>query len=189
MWTLQVLVQVVFLSNNSPKEKELSCSFNSRVFDKAEQKCPLFTENYAESYPLSRHTNTTLLDHHFPSISIAIINQFFIYGGAKDNYRIAFPISGDFFTKFQNLKIIWTSGSNLAFPDILSRNVTIEEYQMHQLRHKRIPRHIEFFDEHGTPVSYQIQHQDNPNDTCNDFSSIRYKRGNEEKLLRLQNDG
>ena len=60
---------------------------------------------------------------------------------------------------------------------------------MHQLRHKRIPRDIEFFDEHGTPVTYQIQHEDKPNDTCNDFYPIKYKRGNEEKILRLQNDG
>ena len=65
-------------------------SFNSRVFDKAKQKMSTFYENYVESYQLSRHTNTTLLDHHFPSISIVIINQFFTYGGAKDNYRIAF---------------------------------------------------------------------------------------------------
>ena len=60
---------------------------------------------------------------------------------------------------------------------------------MHQLRHKRIPRDIEFFDEHGAPVTYQIQHEDNPNDTCNDFYPIKNKRGNEEKILRLQNDG
>ena len=60
---------------------------------------------------------------------------------------------------------------------------------MHQLRHKRIPRDIEFFDEHGTPVTYQIQHEDNPNDNCNDFYSIKYKRGNKERILRLQNDG
>ena len=87
------------------------------------------------------------------------------------------------------MKIIWTPGSNLAFPDILGRNVTVEEYQVHQLRHKRVPRDIEFFDEHGTPVTYQIQHEDNPNDTCNDFYPIKYKSGNEEKILRLQNDG
>ena len=92
-------------------------------------------------------------------------------------------------TKFQNLKIIWTPGSNLAFPDILSRNVTVEEYQMHQLRHKRIPRNIELFDQHGAPVTYQIQHEGSPNDNCNDFYPIKYKRGNEVKLLRLQNDG
>ena len=91
--------------------------------------------------------------------------------------------------KFQNLKIIWTPGSNLAFPDFLSRNVTVEDYQMHQLQHKRIPRDIEFFDEYGTPVTYQIQHEDNPNDTCNDFYPIKYKRVNEAKILRLQNDG
>ena len=59
---------------------------------------------------------------------------------------------------------------------------------MHQLRHKRIRRDIELFDEHGTSVTYQIQHEDNPNDTCNDFYPIKYKRGNEEKILRLQND-
>ena len=92
-------------------------------------------------------------------------------------------------TKFQNLRIIWTPGLNSTFPDTLSRNVTIEEYQMHQLRHRHIPRDIEFFDEHGTPVTYQIQHEDNPNDTCNDFYPKKYKCGNEEKILRLQNDG
>ena len=97
------------------------------------------------------------------------------------------PMSGDqvIITKFQNLKIIWTPGSNLAFPDILSRNVTVEGYQMHQLRHKRIPRDIEFFDEHGTTVTYQIQHEDNPNDTCNDFYPIKYKRGNEKKNIEI----
>ena len=35
-------------------------SFSSRVFDKVEQKFPLFTENYAESYQLFRHMNTIL---------------------------------------------------------------------------------------------------------------------------------
>ena len=85
--------------------------------------------------------------------------------------------------------MIWTPGSNLAFPVILSRNITIEEYQKHQLHHNRIPRDIEFYYEHGTPVAYQIQHEDNPNDTCNDFYPKKYKCGNEEKLLRLQNDG
>ena len=46
-------------------------------------------------------------------------------------------------TKFQNLKIIWTPGSNLAFPDILSQNVTVKNYQKHQLQHKKKPRNIE----------------------------------------------
>ena len=66
-------------------------SFNPRVFGtKRNKKCLPFTENYVKSYQLSRHTNTTLLDHNFPSISIVITNQFFTYGDVKDNYLIAF---------------------------------------------------------------------------------------------------
>ena len=36
-------------------------------------------------------------------------------------------------TKFHNLKIIWTPGLNLAFPDILSRNVTLSDINKLQL--------------------------------------------------------
>ena len=67
------------------------------------------------------------------------------------------------------MKIIWTPGSNLAFIDILSRNVTLEEHQKHQLQHKEIPRDNEFFDENGNPVFYKIQQENNPRDTCIDF--------------------
>ena len=58
-------------------------------------------------------------------------------------------------TKFQNLKIIWTKGSKLAFPDILSRNVTLEETETLQKLHKEIPRDISFYDEFGS--KYIIQ--------------------------------
>ena len=182
-----MLLLVVFLFNNSLSERELSRSTIVSL-TKHSKKFPLFIENYVESYQLSRHTNTTLLDHHFPSISIVTIEQLHLWGrkGQLSHRFIRYQV---IITKFQNLKIIWTPGSNLAFPDILSRNVTIEECQMHQLQHKRIPRDIEFFDEHGTPVTYQIQHEENPIDNCNNFYPIKYKRGNEEKILQLQNDG
>ena len=51
-------------------------------------------------------------------------------------------------------------GSNLAFPDILSRNVTVEEHKKHQLQHTKVPRHIEFYDQHGCPVTYWIHNDD-----------------------------
>ena len=91
-------------------------------------------------------------------------------------------------TKFQNLKNIWTPGSNLAFPDISSRNVTVEEDQKHQLQHKKIPTDIEFYDEHGSSVTYRIQHVDNPNDTCNDFYPTHCQQGNDIKVIRWHND-
>ena len=40
----------------------------------------------------------------------------------------------------------------------------------------------------ATPVSYRIEHKNNRNDTRNDFYPITYKRGIDEKILRLQND-
>ena len=164
-------------------------SFNSRVFDKAEQKistlhrelCGIVSalQTY-EHYIIGSPLPICLYCDHKPIR--------FLWGrkGQLSHRSFRYQV---IITKFQNLKIIWTPGSNLAFADILSKIVTVEEYQMHHMRHKRIPRHIEFFDEHGTPVTYQIQHENNPNDTRNDFYPIKYKGGNEGKLLKLQNDG
>ena len=156
--------------------------FNSRLFDKAEQKmsnlhrelCGIVSavqtyEHYIIRSPFFFYLYCT----HKPILSL---------WGRKRQLSHRFFRYHVIITKFQNLRIIWTPGSNLAFPDILSRNITIEEYHMHQLQHKRIPRDIELLDEKGTPVSYQIQHEDNPNNTCNDFYPIRYKRGDEEKI-------
>ena len=92
-------------------------------------------------------------------------------------------------TKFQKLKIIWTPGSNLAFPDLLSRNVTIDEYQHHQLQHKKLPRDIQFFDEQGQQNRYKINHDDTSAETCNDFYPIHCQQGKNQKILRLHNDG
>ena len=38
-------------------------------------------------------------------------------------------------------------------------------------------------------MTYRIQHDDNPNDTCNDFYPIHFQQGNDNKVLRLDNDG
>ena len=91
--------------------------------------------------------------------------------------------------KFQSLKFIWTPGSNLVFPDILSQNIRVGEYQKHQLYYKEVPRDIEFYDEQGCPIPYRIQQDDNPNDTCNNFYPVLCQQGNDNKILRLHNDG
>ena len=84
----------------------------------------------------------------------------------------------------------WTnSRARGCLEKLFSRNISIEENQKHQLQHKRISRDIELYDGNGTPVTYQIQHDDNPNDSCNDFYPIKYQRGSKGKILRLQKDG
>ena len=65
----------------------------------------------------------------------------------------------------------------------------MEDYQKHQLQHKKIPRDIEFYVEHGSPVTYRIQDDDNPNDNCNDFYLIHCQQGNDNKVHRSHNDG
>ena len=92
-------------------------------------------------------------------------------------------------TKFQNLKIIWTPGSNLAFSDILSRNVTIDENQHHQLQHKKLPGDIQIFDGHGEQITYKINHDNTAAETCNVFYLIHCQQGKDQKILRLHNDG
>ena len=164
-------------------------SFSSRVLEKAEQKisnlhrelCGIVSAlQIYKNYNIGSPFPIYLYCDHKPILYLwgrigQLSHRFF-------RYQVII-------TKFRNVKISWTPGSNLAFPDILSPKLTMEEYQKHQLQHKRIPRDIEFFDEKRTPVSYQLQQEDNPNDTCNDFYPIKYKRGSEEKILRLQNDG
>ena len=163
-------------------------SFNSRVFDKAEQKMSTPHRELCGIISTLQTYEHYIIGSPFPIYLYCDHKPILYLWGRKGQLSHRFFRYQVIITKLQNLKIIWTPGSNLAFPDILSRNVTVEEYHMHQLRHKRNPRDIEFFDEHGTPVTSQIQHEDNPNDTCNKFYPKRYKQNNEERILRLQND-
>ena len=87
------------------------------------------------------------------------------------------------------MKIIWTPRSNLTFSDILSWNLTIDEYQHHQLQHKKLPRDIQFFDEHGQKITYKINHDDTAAETCNEFYPIHCQQGKDQKILRLHKDG
>ena len=164
-------------------------SFNSHVFDKAEQKMSTLHRELCGIVSALQTYEHYIIGSPFPIYLYCDHKRILYLWGRKGQLSHRFFRYKVIITKLQNLKIIWTPGSNLAFPDILSRNFTVEDHQMHQLRHKPIPRDIEFFDNHGTPVTYQIQHEDNPNDNCNDFYPIKNKRGNDEKILRLQNDG
>ena len=87
------------------------------------------------------------------------------------------------------MKIIWPPELNLAIPDILSGNVTIDEYQHHQLQHKKLPQVIQFFDEQEQQIKYKIIHEDTAADTCNDFYPIPCQKGKDEKIFRLHNNG
>ena len=187
MWTLQMLVQVVLLSHNSLREGEISRL--TRAFDKAEQKMSTLHRELCEILSTLQTYEHHIIGSPFPIYLYCDQKPTLHSWGRRGQLSHRFFRYQVIITEFQNLKIFSTKGSNLAFPVILSRNKTIEEYQKNQLQHKSIPWDIEFFDVTSTPVSYQTQNEDNSNDTCNDFYPIKYKRVKEEKLLQLQNDG
>ena len=169
-----------FLIQQFPEGKRI-ISFDFRVFDKAEQKMSTLHRELCGIVSALQTYEHYIIGSPFPNYLYCYHKPILYLWGRKGQLSHRFFRYQIIITKFQNLKIIWSPGSNLAFPDIFSRNVAVEEYQMHQWPHKRIPRNIEFFDEHVTPVTYQFQHEDNPNDTCNDFYPLKYKRGNEKK--------
>ena len=74
-------------------------------------------------------------------------------------------------TKFQNLQIIYTEGKNLAFPDILSRNISLADAEHYQLEHKVIPKDIKFHI-NRKEVNYSVLHQDDKDATADDCYPI-----------------
>ena len=75
------------------------------------------------------------------------------------------------------------------FPDTLGRKITVEEYQKRQLQHNRTSEEIEFYDQHGSPVTYRNQHDDNPSDNCNEFYPSCCPQKNDNEVPPLHKDG
>ena len=69
------------------------------------------------------------------------------------------------------MQIIYTEGKNLAFPDILSRNVSLADAKLHQLEHKVKPKDIKFHI-NGKEVNYSVLHQDDKDASADDCYPI-----------------
>ena len=118
------------LKQQFPEEKSI-ISFNSRIFDKAEQKmCTLHREFCGIVSALETYEHY-IIGSLFPIYLYCDDKPILYSWGRKGQLSHRFFRYQEIITKFQNLKIIRTPGSNLAFPNIISRNVTIDEYQHH----------------------------------------------------------
>ena len=128
-------------------EGKRNISLKSRVFYKAEQRMSTLHRELCGTVSALQTYEHYKIGSSFPIYLYCDHKQIFYLWGRKGqlSHRFFFRYQV-IITNLQNSKIIWTPCSNLAFPDILSRNNTIEEYQMHQLRCRRIPRDVEFFD-------------------------------------------
>ena len=85
------------------------------------------------------------------------------------------------------MKIIWTEGKNLAFPDILSRNVKTRGLDKHQLKNKKIPKDILFYDKDGYEEKYFIVH-DNKKGPSDEFFPVIKQNKNDVTRFKINND-
>ena len=163
-------------------------SFNSRVFDNAEQKMSTLHRELCGVVSALQTYEHFIIGSPFPIYLYYDHKPILYLWGRKGQLSHRFFKYQVIITKFHNLKIIWTPGSNLAFPDILSRNVTLSEANKLQLQHKEIPHDISFYDQDGIKVHYNIKHEEQ-NASYNDFYPIIGQQGKTRKTVRLKNDG
>ena len=163
-------------------------SFSSRVFDNAEQRMSTLDHELCGIVSALQIYEHYIIRSPFPIYLYSDHKPILYLWGRKGQLSHQFFRYQVIITKFHNPKIIWTPGSNLAFPDILSRNVTLSEANKLQLQHKEIPHDISFYDQDGHKVYYTIKHEE-PNASYNDFYPIICKQGNTKKTLSLKNDG
>ena len=176
------------LVQHFPEGKRI-VSFNSRVFDKAEQKmCTLHRELCGIVSALQTYEHY-IVGSPFPIYLYCDQKPILNLWGRKEQLSHRFFKYQVIITKFQNLKIIWTKGPNLAFPDLLSRNVILVETKNLQKLHKKIPRDVSFYNEFGLKVHYAIEHNDDGQCGSNDFFPILCQKGKDQRLLHLKNDG
>ena len=165
-------------------------SFNSRIFDKADQKMSTHHSELCGTVSALQTYEHYIIGSPLPMYLYCDHKPIFYLWGRKGQISHRFFRCQVIITKFQNLKIYWRPGSNLAFPDILSRKVIIDECQHQLLRHKKLPRDIQFFfDDQGQQIAYKIDQEDTAADTCNDLYPIDCQQGKDQKILRLHNDG
>ena len=119
-------------------------SFNSRVFDKAEQKMSTFHRELCGKVSALQTYEHYIIFSPFPIYFYCDHKPILCLWGRKGQLSHRFFKYQVIITKFHNLKIIWTPGSNLAFPDILSRNVTLSEAKRLQLQHREILHDMSF---------------------------------------------
>ena len=176
------------LIQDFPDRKRM-ISANSRVFDKAEQKIS------------PQHRELCGIKSALQTYEFYVIGSPFPIYLYCDHRPILFlwsrrgQMSPRFFkyqvviTKFQNFQIIYTEGKNLAFPDVLSRNVSLADAKIYQLENKVIPKDIKF-QINGKEVNYSLLHRDDKDATANDcYLVIAQVKGERKKLININHEG
>ena len=96
-------------------------------------------------------------------------------------------------TKFSNLCIVHTAGTNLAVADMLSRDFSSINSASSQLKHKTLPPHIQFaqINPNNTleEIHYLVQHEEVLPTQKNDSHPILVDNGTQQYTIRIHDSG
>ena len=144
-------------------------SFNCRVFDNGEQKMSTLHRELCAIVSALQTYEKYITGSFFPIYLFCDLKPILYLRGPKKQLYHRFFKYPAIIIEFHNLKTIWKPGSNLDFPDILSRNVALSEANRLKLQLKEIPHNISLYDQDGQKVHYTIKHEDEQNAFYNDF--------------------
>ena len=164
-------------------------SFNSRVFTKEEQKMSILHRELCGIISALRIYKHFIIGSPHP-IKIVCDHKPLLYLWARKG-----RLSHRFFrcqmiiTQFTILQIIWTLRKNLAFPDLLSRSVSLKDLNGDQMTHKQIPKSIRFFNQNGHEVQSLIDHNSSTDDGNDIFYPIVCTHQGKTEALHIKDGG
>ena len=165
-------------------------SANSRVFDNAEKKMSPQHRELCRIISALQTYEFYLIGSPFPKYLFCDHRSILFLWSRRGQISHRFFKFQVVLTKFQNLNIIYTEDKNLAFPDLLSRQVPIEEAKKFQIEHKTIPNDINFYTSDLKPVSYSVLHKEDKTNSSNDSHSIltQVQGGTRKRMNISEND-
>ena len=152
----------VLIQPNSNNKMEV-ISYNSRILTTQEQKLYTYDrELCAITFALSQY-EFIVIGSKFPITIFTDHNPILFLFTRKGNLTPRQYKAQMILTKFSNLQIIHTAGTNLTVADILSRDFSTINKTC-QLQHKILPPHIDFLqlknDKILKPIHYLVKHED-----------------------------
>ena len=153
---------VLFQPNS--KNKMQIISYNSRILTTQKQKLSTYDrELCAITFALSQY-EFIIIGSKFPITIFTDHNPILFLFTRKGNLTPRQYKAQMLLTKFSNLQIIHTAGTNLTVADMLSRDFSTINNKTCQLQHKILPPHIDFLqlknDNILKPIHYLIKHED-----------------------------
>ena len=145
------------------KNKMQIISYNSRILTTQEQKLSTYDREFCSiTFALSQY-EFIIIGSKFPITIFTDHNPILFLFTRKGNLTPRQYKAQMLITKFSNLQIIHTAGTNLTVANMLSRDFSTINTKICQLLHKTLPPHIDFLQLKNNilkPIHHLVKHED-----------------------------